>query len=236
MSETIALFIDGDNVSFRDIEVILEEVKSYGRIIISRVYGDWSKENMKNWLLSASKNGIIPIQCDRISQKNSSDIKLSVDIMKFLYTLSNISLFYIVTTDSDYRHVISEIKIMGKKIHCIGGDCANASLMSICDLYTKINVLRKNNNQIKKISSKKKRLSKMDLDKFSKEIQFLLENTTNQKINISFVKEHFSRKYQFDYREWGYSKMSEFVLCNFKNFNIIKSNKGDINIYSSPIQ
>ena len=96
----IVKYIDGDNVSFRDIQIILEEVKSYGRIIISRVYGDWSKENMKNWLLSASKNGIIPIQCDRISQKNSSDIKLSVDIMKFLYKLNSKYLLTVINTKS----------------------------------------------------------------------------------------------------------------------------------------
>jgi hypothetical protein len=114
MSETIAVYIDGDNTSHRDMEVILNEIKTYGRIIISRVYGDWSKENMKNWLVSASSYGIIPIQCERISNKNSSDIKLCVDIMKDLYTVPNISLFYIITTDSDYRHVISDIMMSNK--------------------------------------------------------------------------------------------------------------------------
>ena len=63
---------------------------------------------MNNWLSTASKYGIIPIQCERINGKNSSDIKLCVDIMRDLYNIDVITLFYIITTDSDYRHVISK--------------------------------------------------------------------------------------------------------------------------------
>ena len=142
-NESIAVYIDGDNINHKDIEIILNEIKNYGRIIISNVYGDWSKDNMKHWLKSASEYGISPIQCDRTSGKNSTDIKLCVDIMKHLYTIKNISLFFIITTDSDYRHIISEIKTKGKKINCIGNSDANISLKSMCDIYTKIEVLKK---------------------------------------------------------------------------------------------
>ena len=109
MSETIAVYIDGENSSHQDIEAISSEIKSYGSIIISRVYGDWSDKNMRKWLDRTIIYDIIPIQCIRISGKNSSDIKLCVDIMKDLYTVPEISLFYIITNDSDYSHVISEI-------------------------------------------------------------------------------------------------------------------------------
>jgi len=55
------------------------------------------------------------IQCDKISGKNSVDLRLSVDIMKILYTNDIITLFYLITSDSDYRHVIFEIKQKIKK-------------------------------------------------------------------------------------------------------------------------
>ena len=74
MSEKIAVFIDGDNVSHNIISLIMNEIKNYGRIICCNVYADWSCENMKNWKLTANKLGIITIQCDRISGKNSTDI------------------------------------------------------------------------------------------------------------------------------------------------------------------
>jgi len=53
-NETIAIYIDGDNVCYRDADIILNEIKNYGRIIISRVYGDWSQDNMNSWLKTAS--------------------------------------------------------------------------------------------------------------------------------------------------------------------------------------
>jgi hypothetical protein len=142
MTETIAVYIDGENASHQDIEAISSEIKSYGSIIISRVYGDWSNENMHKWLESSIIYDINPIQCARISGKNSSDIKLCVDIMKDLYTVPKISLFYIITTDSDYSHVISEIKILDKKVYCIGNSDSNISPASIYDIYTHIDSIR----------------------------------------------------------------------------------------------
>ena len=237
--EIIAIYIDGDNVSSKDIDIILNEIKNYGRIIISRVYGDWSQNNMKCWLEASSIYGIIPIQCVRIASKNSSDIKLCVDIMKDLYSIDNITMFYIITTDSDYRHVVSEIKIKNKKVKCIGNSDANVSLMSICDTYTKIEVLRENDSikeeinkddsikkEINKDDSIKKEINKDDsikpiLLQTEKEIKYLLLN--NEKINISQIKDVLVRKYSFDLREWKYTKMSQFIIENFNNkFKIIK--------------
>ena len=74
---------------------------------------------MKKWLDTASKYGIIPIQCERLNGKNSSDIKLCVDLMKDIYSVNHISMFYIITTDSDYRHVISEINLLALISSCI---------------------------------------------------------------------------------------------------------------------
>ena len=69
--------------------------------------------------LASIENGITTIQCDKITGKNSTDIKLMVDIMKTLYEINHISLYYIVTSDSDFRHVIPQIKMRNKKVHCI---------------------------------------------------------------------------------------------------------------------
>ena len=50
MDNIIAVYIDGDNASHKNIKECLNEIKSYGRIAIAKVYGDWSKDNMRNWL------------------------------------------------------------------------------------------------------------------------------------------------------------------------------------------
>ncbi len=123
--ENIALYINGDNVSFRNIENILKEINRYGKIIISRVYCDLSKNECNDWLKSSSIYEINQIHCQTICGKSSSNIKLCVDLMKDLYTINHISLFYIVTCDRECTHVIPEIKLLNKKFNYIGFDNQN---------------------------------------------------------------------------------------------------------------
>lgn len=178
---------------------------------------------------AATNSGIIPIQCDRIKGKNSTDIKLTVDLMKTLYTQSHIGLYYIVTSDSDYRHVIPEIKLQNKKIHCIGSENANQSLKAACDIYTKIEVLRpcgkspKSGNELRK--KKTRKLPAKTRKQFHQEIENLLDSCSE--MNISLLKDTLHRKYQFDFREYGYHKMSDFMHNNFqKKFSISNTKRG----------
>ena len=71
------------------------EIKNYGRIVICRVYADWSCNETLTWRTKSKDYGIEPIQCDRISGKNSTDIKIVVDIMETLHTIDYISLYYV---------------------------------------------------------------------------------------------------------------------------------------------
>ncbi len=229
MSELIALYIDADNICYKNIEIIIDYIKKYGKIIIAKVYGDWSENNLKNWLLSASKYGIIPVQCDRIKKKNSSDIKVCVDVIKDLYTIDHITLFYLITNDSDYRHVVSEIKIKNKKINCIGDNTTNISLKSICDVYHNIDnlTINKDNNGNKK--KKKRTKNDVIIKMYSQEIKNLLNNHNNS-INISLIKDVLVTKYDFDLTKLGYSKMSKFINDEFTDKFCIINDKNGISV------
>lgn len=218
MNETIAVYFDGDNSSHTDVKIVLDEIKNYGRIIISQVYGDWSHENMKNWLRTASTYGVTPIQCDRLAGKNSSDIKLCVDIMKDLHCLEIISLFYIVTTDSDYRHVVSEIKQRNKRVHCIGEDNANIALKSICDKYTQLAVLRQTGVQYTRAQNHEL------WELYLHEISDLLVDKDD--INLSLVRDKLSQKHNFDLRQWGFSTMHQFMRLFTEHFKVTQSVHG----------
>ena len=208
MSETICVFIDADNTSTKCIEAIMEEIESHGRIISTKVYGDWSDENMKKWVYTANNYGLEKIQCDRISGKNSSDIKLVVDVMHTLFLVTHVSLFYIVTSDSDFRHVFPEIKLLNKKVNCIGSTQSNKSLQSSCDTFTKTEVLTKIYNK----KNEKKDFCEINqkvLNTFWNEIEIIMEN--NNVVNLSAIKDILQRKYQFDQREYGTNTMQDFI-------------------------
>ena len=208
--EIIAVFIDGENINPLDFVYIQKEIRTHGRVVISNVYGDWSDNNIKKWIDIARENGILKIQCDKINGKNSIDLRMSVDMMKYLYTNNLITIFYLITTDSDYRHVIFEIKQKNKKVYCIGNSQVNVGLTSICDLYTKIENIKKQNqdNQIQD---------------YWNHIENYLNN--KGKTNLSIIKEVIQNSFpEFDYREYGYSKFSDFMNKNYKNIKIEKSN------------
>ena len=46
--QKIALLIDADNAQSSKAEAILKEVSAYGRIVIKRAYGNWSKPSLQS--------------------------------------------------------------------------------------------------------------------------------------------------------------------------------------------
>lgn len=45
----LAVLIDADNSSYKEIPLILQEIAKYGIASVKRVYGDWSSENLSAW-------------------------------------------------------------------------------------------------------------------------------------------------------------------------------------------
>ena len=217
MSETIAVFIDGDNISPKDINSILTEIHDYGRIIIQRVYLDWTRPTCQSWIKATQEYGLEPIQCDLIHGKNSSDIRLTVDVMKTLYTIDHISLFYLVTSDGDFRHIIPEIKITNRQVNVIGASVSKA-LRASCDKYTKIAVL-----QTKLPTQEVDKLTPT-LVKYREDIDSLLDQRGT--IPLSLVKDTLQRKYGFDHREYGFQQFSKFMEHYYKEYLVEKNRTG----------
>lgn len=220
MSETIAVFIDGDNISPKDLEAIFTEIYDSGKIIIKRVYLDWTQPSSKNWLQATRDYGIEPIQCDLVKGKNSTDIKLTVDVMKTLYTVGHISLFYLVTQDGDFRHIIPEIKINNRNVNVIGKNISKA-LGSCCDKYTSLDLISrevpiKNNRTDKNI--------KTTIKKYKVDIEKLLEGA--EIVSLSLVKDTLHRKYSFDQRAFGFNQFSKFMRYYFKEYEIQQNREG----------
>lgn len=58
----IAVLIDADNVPYKSIKGILEEVTRYGTPTIKRIYGDWTNQKLNGWKPLLLENAISPIQ------------------------------------------------------------------------------------------------------------------------------------------------------------------------------
>lgn len=147
INNNAAIFIDADNINAKDSKRIIYEVGKRGVIKLKRVYGDWTCPDLKPWKLAAQDDGILKIQADRIAQKNSTDIKIVVDVMKTIYTMKNIHIICIVTSDSDYAHVAETVRIEGKKLIFVGSANANNALKANCDEFIEIQSLNEENDE-----------------------------------------------------------------------------------------
>ena len=216
---SIAIFIDGDNISHRDIPLMIEEIKTHGKIIYNSLFCDMSDTSMNTCQDTCIQNGISLVHCERISGKNSTDIKLIVELMNILYTNELITLFYIITSDSDYRHVIPRIREKGKLIYCIGNQNTNQSLQKICQKFTYIETLRKisddteDNTEDDTEDNTVRPLTKKCKKKYKKVIMNLFD--TKDVINIGNIMISLQNKYNFDYREYGYDQMKYFLQDNY---------------------
>jgi len=201
----IAVFIDGENMSQKDFHYIDQEIRKSGRIIIYNIYADWSEVSMKKWMNKARENGLVCVQCDKISGKNSVDLRLSVDIMKYLYTNDSIDTYFLITSDSDYRHVLLEIKQKNKMVYCIGNSHVNPSLVAVCDTYMKIEDLRPD-----------VQTPMVDVERFWDIIEHIVSNTPQ--CNMSVVKDAIMKSFpDFKHQDFGYTKFSDFLIDKFSS-------------------
>jgi hypothetical protein len=103
------LYIDADNVSYKCIEDIFSHIK-VEKLIVKKIYGDWSKPELKNWINIVIDYGLEPIQCFRIGKKQSTDIKLITDVTNDIYSNNNINHIYLVSSDIDFTHLCQLIR------------------------------------------------------------------------------------------------------------------------------
>lgn len=133
----IALLIDAENISHQFIGQVMASVRKTmdGLITVKRIYADWTKPNLSAWKAVLRKYALMPIQQYSFSSgKNSSDFALVIDAMDLLYQ-SDIDVFYIVSSDSDFTRLVMRIRESGKIVIGMGEKKALESFVLACNDY-----------------------------------------------------------------------------------------------------
>ena len=69
----IAMLIDADNTQLSKLEAVIQEISTYGRIVVKRAYGNWRKDSLKNWENELKRLAIkAQQQFDYVSGKNTT--------------------------------------------------------------------------------------------------------------------------------------------------------------------
>ena len=137
----LAVLIDADNVPYKSIKGIIEEIALYGTPTFKRIYGDWTKPNLAGWKSPLLENAITPIQqYGYTTGKNSTDSAMIIDAMDILYS-GKVDGFCIVSSDSDFTRLAIRLREAGMKVLGIGERKTPNSLIVACDKFTYIEVI-----------------------------------------------------------------------------------------------
>ncbi len=121
-----------------DISAILDFASSFGTIVLSRAYADWSIG------VNAAYQGQLMERAVDLTQlfpgtqqmKNGADIRLSVDVVEDLFRLPDITHVVIAAGDSDYIALAQRAKRLGRYIVGVGvAGGTSKSLKAACNEF-----------------------------------------------------------------------------------------------------
>jgi len=213
----IALFIDCDNISHKAIEGIISELSNYGVVNIRQAYGNWTKDNLKNWEAKLLEFAIKPIQqFDYSKNKNATDILMTIDAIDLLHT-KNIDSFAFATSDSDFTPVVMRVQQEGIKVFGFGEKKTPDAFMAACSQFIFTEKLMggdeetEDRNRVKVIKEARKTSLELQQDKWLKK---LLDNALNQTMdefgwsNLADMGAYINNKSSFSPINYGYKKLS----------------------------
>ena len=109
----IAVLIDADNASAKDIDYILTEITKYGEATVKRIYGNFTDQVGNAWKKCINDLAIKPMQqFSYTTGKNATDGFMIIDAMDLLYT-NRFDGFCIISSDSDFTALAIRIKEQG---------------------------------------------------------------------------------------------------------------------------
>lgn len=221
----IALFIDCDNISHRSIEGIINELSKYGIVNIRQAYGNWTKDNLKNWEDKLLEFAIKPIQqFDYSKNKNATDILMTIDAIDLLHT-KDIDAFAFATSDSDFTPVVMRVQNEGIKVYGFGEKKTPKPFMVACSqfIFTEQLMKQETNKEVSGGDLRSVDVLQAPVKKSGKEmrqdtwlvnvLRTALEQTMDEDgwANLASIGQYINNSTSFSPINFGYKKLSNLI-------------------------
>jgi len=127
-----------------DIGAVLDFASSFGTIVLSRAYADWSmpvNAGYRRQLIGRAVD-LTQLFPSTRGMKNGADIRLAVDVVEDLFRLSDLTHVVIAAGDSDYIALAQRSKRLGRYVVGIGvAGATSKSLAAACDEFADYDAL-----------------------------------------------------------------------------------------------
>ncbi len=213
----IALLIDGDNISAKYLNSILDELTEVGVVNIKRIYGDWTKPEMHSWGKELLRCSITPMQqFNNVSGKNATDSALIIDAMDILYN-KDVDAFAIISSDSDFTRLANRLQESGKTVIGMGETKTPESFRNACTRFVQLENLHSSRDEIPVKSELSQRGVEHAIAKTIRD-----NENAGRPTSLAEVGNRLRKKYpDFDVRSFGYSYLSTFIE-DMPRFSLIR--------------
>ena len=229
----LAVLIDAENISHKYIKILLDEASNYGSIVYKRIYGDWTSQSVSSWRSAILDYSLLPVQqFSNIKGKNASDSAMIIDAMDLLHT-GRLQGFCIVSSDSDFTRLAARLRESEMFVIGMGEKKTPASFISACDRFHYLDVLlaekeksegkakdaekpanRRKKGKDKAASPEPEVKTGRDLDEIVKAVGELIDEHSDDDgwLFLGSLGSGLQSRYpDFDSRNFGYRKLSDFV-------------------------
>src|ERR1700740_1415195 len=142
---TMAVFLDLENIALGardahspafDVRKVLERLLLKGQIVVKKAYCDFDRYKDFKRSLHEAAFELIEIPHVRQSGKNSADIRMVVDALDLCYTKGHVDTFVIISGDSDFSPLVSNLRENAKTVIGVGVKNSTSDLfISNCDQF-----------------------------------------------------------------------------------------------------
>jgi uncharacterized LabA/DUF88 family protein len=127
-----------------DVDAIIDFASSFGRVVVSRAYADWSQPVNAAYRQQLIDRAVDLTQLFPVGprMKNGADIRLAVDVIEDLFRLVDLTHVVIIAGDSDYIALAQRAKRLGRTVIGVGvAGSTSRALVSACDEFADYDAL-----------------------------------------------------------------------------------------------
>lgn len=208
----LAVLIDADNVPYKMVTEMMEELAKFGTLTTKRIYGDWTKPTVRGWKQVLLEHAITPIQqYSYTTGKNATDSAMIIDAMDILYA-SKVDGFCIVSSDSDFTRLATRLRESGMRVIGMGEKKTPEPFIVACDRFIFIEILKPERQEEESSVSDEKRAQRQHIPAKVKKLIAASIDDLSDDDGWAFLGEVGSlllkKQPQFDPRNYGFNKLT----------------------------
>lgn len=234
--KSIAVLIDADNASPKNIGPVLKEIEKLGNIRCKKLFGDWSGTHIQGWKDAWLEFAIKPIQQPAYTKgKNATDIGMVIEAMDLLYS-GEYDGFCIVSSDSDFTALSLRIREDNVKVFGFGNCNTVEAFTQSCDQFfyvEKLAIIQKNErilslnpiaveptvpvglpviDKLNRWEGKRLKCDTKLLNSLRTAITNKQKSDSREWANLAVVSQELTKLYpEFSPKNYGYKKVSELI-------------------------